>query len=559
MSFKSLRRVLEVQSLTRTLGLSVASMLLLLSAECGAAPDGGRVEVGRGDTLSAPRDTSGPPHVTRLLAALCVLAVLGVGCAATPNDGGAKPADQELKKSVIGIVGRDRARFVKDGAIRRMQELSLEGADAALVLKISGLFRSQKKMKFQPAHAKQILALLKRREQASKRAVREEKEALTEDEQEDLLAKGRSYELEVVPEDGSGNSITPVPVASGAHADDDTRRAIQELYTTIVDSNLKNLQTLMAEHLEDERLLKSAMVPNRSFAKSPGILAVVGLFEHAASGLAAAINVSNRLSERLMRMTADELMIAQKYWSLGLSRYLPRPLIAHPLFVPASDGTQDFLVAITVMEWMGGEAGNPLEKLSFRPIEGHETLLDSKWYRWPHLGRDHVELTAEEIGPATTEVAAAISYHALPEGEHVTTISDLMLGTGAFVYRRLPEGRAEVKMVAAPSLRAQVPIAKFVQDLIAVNLKPSPDMPKLDVWDVETALTGLVRGREHHAADARAEGVDEATARARGRAEAAQWIQTYVESPKYASRSDAARRFLADLDVSGSHVGGAEG
>ena len=494
-----------------------------------------------------------------VLAVWLAFAVICLSHAVPPDHGGLDGVDEKLKEDVIGIVGKSRARFVKDGAIRRMQRLGLEGEDAALVLLITGLFKSQKNMNFQPAHAKQILALLKRRDEASRRALQQERAALTADEQAAVLNKGRQYRLESAPYDGSDNCITPVPLASGFHTDDDTRQAIREMYPTIVDSNMKNIQALMAEHLKDDRLLRTAMVPDRAFARSPGILAVVGRFEHAASGIAAAVNVSNRVGDTLVRRTADELMIAHKYWNLGLNRYLPRPLIAHPLFVPASHGSRDFLVAITVLEWMGGDAGHPLEKLSFRTIEDHETVDDSQWYRWPNRGHDHVELAADEVEPASTEVAAAISYHALLEGEHVTTVSDLMFGSGAFVYRRWPDDRAEVRMVAAPSLRSRVPVSKFVNDLIEVNLKPSVVLPGVAVWDAETALKGLVRGREYHALDTRAEGVDEATARLRGRLEAARWIRSYVESPHHKSENDAARRFLTDLDASSSFAGGLGG
>lgn len=484
------------------------------------------------------------------------LAAICLSHAVPLDPGGPEAVDEKLKQDVIGIVGKARARFVKDGAIRRMQRLSLDGADAALLLEIAGLFRSQKNMNFQPAHAKQVLALLKRRQEATQRTLRQEQQALPLDEQEAILNKGRHYRLEAVPQDGSDNCITPAPLASGFHADDDTRRAIGEMYPTIVDGNLKNIQSLMAEHLKDERLLRTPMVPDKAFARSPGILAVVGRFEHAATGIAAAVNVSNRVSEELVRRTADELMVAHTYWNLGLRRYLPRPLIAHPLFVPAGQGSREFLVAITVLEWIGGDAGHPFEKLSFRTIEDHETVEDSKWYRWPNRGHDHVELAADEIGPAATEVAAAISYHALLDGEHLTTVSDLMLGTGAFLYRRLSGNRAEVKMVAAPSLRSRVSIPRFVHDLIEVNLRPSVVLPSVGVWDAETAWKGLVRGRELHAIDSRDEGVDEATARARGRAEAVQWIEAFAESPNYRSKSDAARRFLTDLDASSSFTRG---
>lgn len=643
MSFHSLRRVLEVQTLIRLLGSFVASALLLLPAEdcaqsriperltatawsggrsaldasrhaaCSVAEehrarnpgqqwqgaiegrgfmarsesggwewglepehhgfagqervmenhecadvDGGRVDCRRDDTLRDSVDAAGSYHATLILAALFAFAVICVSYAATPNDGGLEAVDEKLKKAVVGIVGQDRARFVKDGVIRRLQRLSLDGVDAALSLKITGLFRSQKKMRFQPTHAKQILALLRRRDQASRRALQQEREALAADKQEVILAKGREYRLEAIPDDGSDNSITPAPLASGFHTDDEVRRAIRESYSTIVSDNMENIQELMAEHLNDDRFLQAALVPNKAFSRSPGILAVVGRFEHAASGITAAINVSNRLSDHLVRRTADELMIAHEYWDLGLSRYLPRPLIAHPLFIPASAGAREFLVAVTVLEWMGGDAGRPLEKLSFRTIEDHETVHDSRWYRWPNHGHDHVELAADEIGPASTEVAAAISYHALLKAGRVTTISDLMLGSGAFVYRRLPENQAEIKMVAAPSLRADVSVSKFVHDLIEVNLMPSVALPRVGVWDVETALRGLVRGRECHAVDTRDEGVDEATARAQGRDEAVTWIEAFVASPHCKSKDDAARRFLTDLDASDSLTSGPE-
>ena len=203
------------------------------------------------------------------------------------------------------------------------------------------------------------------------------------------------------------------------------------------------------------------------------------------------------------------------YWSKGLRRFVPEP---HLLFDISG-------IPIGVNEFLEG-----YEELNF----GEETLR--RWVTAPQ--NRFVAFAPGEVANVLTELVAAIVYHYEPNLDGGTTITDVSLNNGDFIYKRNPDGSPAVRLITIRDVKRGVPPALLIKSLIqlaaAEELRPDeekitfPKRPTLIyhapvlVSNPAIAFEGVVRGLTYRYRDL---GLADYATRARQDAE--RWVREF--------------------------------